>query len=441
VFTEGESRLKLEAIADAILAHDRVIHKRTDDSVVRSFGSTAMVLRRARGFVPNPLALAEEFVAGSADECVLGVGAELKSTVCITRGSRAFVSTHLGDLEHVEAFRSFYQTIADLQTFLQVQPTLVVHDLHPEYLSTKWAREQDFPTLAVQHHHAHIASCIAEHGIEGRVLGLAFDGHGYGPDGTLWGGEFLVADLHDYERVGHLRPVALPGGATAIRDPWRMAVAYLERAYETVCAGVPGGFAVRQRNETRWRDVEAVARSSTTIQTSSMGRLFDAVAAILGVRDRGTFEGQAAMELEQFARRGISNDPFFVPPLAAIAVVNSGEGYVLDPSAYIRSLAESVGNRQLEDPMIESLAHAAHRCIADAAVRVSKAICIQRDLSNVVLSGGVFQNVLLTEMVRTSLEAAGCTVLTHQRVPANDGGISLGQVVIGLAHLQRSGAK
>lgn len=438
VFTDGAGFRRIEAIADAVLSHDRAIHRRSDDSVVRSLGATTMVLRRARGFVPNPISLAGLGVEFK-DRCVLGVGAELKNTVCMTRGPRAFVSTHLGDLEHVEAFRSFRETIDDLQNFLQVRPSLILHDLHPEYLSSKWAHEQDAPMLAVQHHHAHVASSIAEHGIEGRVLGLAFDGHGYGPDGTLWGGEFLVADLHGYERAGHLRPVPLPGGATAIRDPWRMAVAYLQRAYETTGGDVPSTLSVRRRNESGWDDVTAVSRSALTMQTSSVGRLFDAIAAILGVRDRCTFEGQAAVGLEQLARRGIPNDRLLAIRVANPA--NSGEGFVLDPSAFVRSLAEAVGDRQPTDSEIESLAYSAHRCIADAAIEVGEIICAQRELVNVVLSGGVFQNVLLTEMVRSGLEAAGRVVFTHQRVPANDGGISLGQVAIGLAHLTRSEAK
>lgn len=438
ITTDDRAAQRLAGIADAFLSHDRQIHRRADDSVVRRCGPSLTVLRRARGFVPDPIPLSGFAAEGAV---VLGVGAELKNTVCIARGENAFVSTHLGDLEHVEAFRSFRETISDLRTFLGAEPELVVHDLHPEYLSTKWAREQEIETIGVQHHHAHIASCIAENGFEGAVLGMAFDGHGYGPDGTLWGGEFLVADLAGYRRVAHFANVALPGGASAIRDPWRMAVSYLSYAYE---GNVPRDLAVVSRHDARWSDVERVSRMPITMSTSSVGRLFDAVSAILGICDHSSFEGHGAMALEQRAWAGQRRldqrlSPSSHESVCSIQLVDDGGSISLDPSDFIRSMAESLG-RGRSGEGVNHLAWLAHRIIADASVQVAQKICEQTNLGTVALSGGVFQNALLLEMIRSDLNANGLQVLAHRRVPPNDGGISLGQVAIGRAHaLQVSG--
>lgn len=418
---------RLSDIADAFLLHDRVIHRRVDDSLVRFDDAQSCVLRRARGYAPRSVPLA---TPGARTAAVLGVGAELKSTVCLARNGEAVLSAHLGDLEHVEVHRSFVAAIRDLESMLGVRPTLIVHDLHPEYLSTKWALEQDEPVLGVQHHHAHVASCLAEHSLAEMVVGLAFDGHGYGPDGTLWGGECLVADLHGYQRIGHLDAIALPGGSSAIREPWRMAVAHLLRAYE---GDVPRTAGVVARNAARWSDVEAVASHSSTIQTSSVGRLFDAVAAIIGIRDRSSFEGQAAIELEQAAWRapmGLSKRQG-----AAIAMIESDGVFRLDPSAFVRWLADA--QRRGDD--IEDLAWLSHRSIADASVRLAIAACERSGLSTVALSGGVFQNAMLAGFVRADLQACGLRVFTQAVVPPNDGGISLGQVAIGHASLNPSG--
>lgn len=423
-FADDDALERLADIADAVLMHDRPIHRRADDSVVRTVAHSTTLLRRARGYVPRPIA-----VAGDGP-VVLGVGAELKSTVCFGRAHHAFVSTHLGDLEHAEAYRSFRETIDDLAGFLNIRPELIAHDLHPEYLSTKWALAQDVDTLAVQHHHAHIASCLAEHGVEGPVVGLAFDGHGYGPAGTLWGGEFLVADLGGFDRVGHLVDVPLPGGSTAIREPWRMAVAHLQRAYE---GHVPRSSAVVARNTEHWDVVASVSASALTMKTSSMGRLFDAVASILGIRDRCTYEGQAAMALEQAASRasGASRRQ----SLDRLGVTPSNGTLQVDPAPFLRSLVEAIA---ADRASVEELAWLAHVRIAESSSEVTKNICARTNLSTVVLSGGVFQNVLLTELVRSELEAAGHVVLTHRLVPPNDGAISLGQVAIGRVHLARS---
>ena len=430
---------RLGTIADSVLYHDRRIHRRADDSVVKRFAPTVTTLRRARGYVPVAIDLTAADVPTDAPS-ILGVGAELKSTVCVSRGDKAFMSAHLGDLEHVEAYRSFSEAIVDLQAFFDVRPALVVHDLHPEYLSTKWAQEQHVELLAVQHHHAHIASCLADNSMRGPVVGLAFDGHGYGPDGTLWGGEFLVADLVGYERAGHFRPVPLPGGSTAVRDPWRMAAAHLLDAY---AGAVPSELAVRTRNQDRWSAVEAVARHSQTMQTTSVGRLFDAIAAILGVRDSVSFEGQAAMELEQRAGMGRADADADRVELGIepIHVVEHDGVVVLDPSRFVRSLAQAVGPGASRPALVDELAWIAHLTVAEAAVRSAGIICAREGLDIAALSGGVFQNQLLHGMVRTGLEALGLTVLVHRNVPPNDGGISLGQVAIGRATRARLGAE
>jgi hydrogenase maturation protein HypF len=277
-FENGEARKRLGDIADAFLAHDRPIHRRCEDSVLRS----SFPIRRSRGFVPSALPL--PVVSGKA---IVGAGAELKSTFCVARGREAFLSPHLGDLDSEDAYRAFR---TDLALYIQGQgvvPELIAHDLHPEYLASKWALEQDVDVLGVQHHHAHAAACLAEHGETGPALALVFDGTGYGTDGTLWGGELLRCDLGEFERIAHLDPIPLPGGEAAIRQPWRVGAAYLERA------GRPVPFE-------RWQTVRQALNVNAPL-SSGMGRLFDAVAALLGLRQEVTYEGQAAVELELLA--------------------------------------------------------------------------------------------------------------------------------------------
>ncbi|MEO7430081.1 MAG: carbamoyltransferase HypF, partial [Acidimicrobiales bacterium] len=284
---DDDASTRLATLVDGVLGHDRGIHIRCDDSVVRAAPSgRTQVLRRSRGFAPQPLSL----VVG-ATRPILAVGAELKSTVAVTVGSDVVASHHIGDLEHLATYRSFRQAIDHLSALYGVVPELVAHDLHPEYLSSKLAADLDLPAVAVQHHHAHIASCLTEHGRAGPVLGLAFDGLGYGPDGTLWGGELLVADLRGFERVGHLAPIAMPGGVAAIREPWRMGLAWAHQA------GVEDGFDDPRRPAV----LDLVVRATGPI-TTSIGRLFDAVASLLGLRPSVTYEAQAAVELEALAR-------------------------------------------------------------------------------------------------------------------------------------------
>jgi len=411
-FLDAEAAERLAPIADAFLTHDRPIHMRTDDSVIRVWHGRELPVRRSRGYVPEPIALSRPVARP-----VLALGAELKSAFCIARGSHAFVSHHIGDLENYETLRSFAEGIEHFRRLLDVDPEVVAHDLHPEYLSTKHALEMDGVDLrGVQHHHAHVASCLADNGEEGPVIGVAFDGLGFGTDGTIWGGEFLVADLGGFERRGHLEAVPLPGAASAIREPWRMAAAYLDAAF---AQAPPEGLDVVRRNADRWEDVTAVARAGVNSPaTSSAGRLFDAVAAILGVRDSVNYEGQAAIELEQLADPGEDG--------AYRAGISGQDPFRVSGAELVRRVCEDL-LAGVEPPVIAARFHGGvARLVVDSAIRLRESTGLQ----TVALSGGVFQNLLLLDRIVPGLEAGGFRVLTHSRVPPNDGGISLGQAVV-----------
>ncbi len=391
-YEDDEARERLGSIADAFLAHDRPIHRRCEDSVVR----VAFPVRRSRGFVPDALPLPV-----AAARPLVATGAELKSTFCVARGGEAFLSAHLGDLDSELAYRAF---VGDLELYLHmlgIEEPAITHDLHPEYLATKWALEQDAELLGVQHHHAHAAACLAEHGENGPALALVFDGTGYGTDGTLWGGELLRCDLRELERVAHLDPVPLPGGEAAIRDPWRMAAVYLE------LAGRPVPFE-------RWPEVRPSLKVNAPL-SSGMGRLFDAVSAVLGVREQVSYEGQAAIELEQLAD-GTEAEPY---------EWRFGDGAALVGAVH-DDLAAGRPREQIAAAFHETVAAASARACAEAA-----------QPRTVVLSGGSFQNLRLLASTRRRLEQLGFRVLSHRRVPPNDGGISYGQAAIAAALLSR----
>jgi hydrogenase maturation protein HypF len=414
-YRDDDALARLAGIADEFVVHDRPIHIRTDDSVVRPVRGREMPVRRSRGYVPEPVKVRPPF-----RRHVLACGAELKSTFCLGKDDRAYVSHHIGDLENYETFRSFTEGIAHFERLFDVTPQVVAHDLHPEYLSTKYALDRDGVALTgVQHHHAHIASCLADNGEAGPVIGVAFDGTGYGTDATIWGGEFLLADLAGFERAGHLATVPMPGGAAAIRQPWRMAAAYLDAAYP---GGLPRGLEVERRNAGRWRDVGAMARRGINAPlTSSAGRLFDAVAAVLGVRDVINYEGQAAAELEQHADRG----------------ERAGYDARIDDGAPLRirgaDLVRAVADDLLSGVSSGAVAARFHNGVAAAIVRTCLMLRERSGLAAVALSGGVFQNLLLLDSVTAQLEHAAFRVLLHRRVPPNDGGISLGQAAVAAA--------
>lgn len=408
-YRDEEASSRLSCIADAFLTHDRPIHTRTDDSVVRSLRGRQMLVRRSRGYAPEPLAVPWEF-----PRPVLACGAELKNTFSAAKRRQVFASHHIGDLENYETLRSFAHGVAHFRALFDIDPSVVAHDLHPEYLSTKYALELDGVELVgVQHHHAHIASCLADNGESGPVIGVAFDGLGYGSDGTLWGGEFLAADLVDFRRLAHLAPVALPGGANAIKQPWRVAVSYLGACPDLdLTEDVP----VLRRNP-RWRDVaRLVERGTSAPLTSSAGRLFDAVAAILGVRDVVNYEGQAAIELEQRADRGERGE---------YRVETSCSGGI--PAAELVRAVVGDARAGVAPSIVSARFHnGVVRMIVDTCARLRE----ETGMSTVALSGGVFQNLLLLERAIDQLEAREFRTLVHSRVPTNDGGISFGQAVI-----------
>jgi hydrogenase maturation protein HypF len=435
-FSDGEALTRLSGIADAFLLHDRAIHIRTDDSVVRAFRGREAVIRRSRGYVPEPLLVRHPFVRP-----VLACGAELKNTFCLASEDRAIVSHHIGDLENAETLRSFTEGIEHFSRLFEITPQVVAYDLHPEYLSTKYAVElaarlaDAVELTGVQHHHAHIAACLADNRADGPVIGVAFDGTGYGTDGTIWGGEFLVADLAGFERAGALEPVPMPGGSAAIRQPWRMAAAYLAAAYPE---GLPDGLAVSDRHAAQWNSVLAMAKRGINAPlTSSAGRLFDSVSALLGVRDSVHYEGQAAIELEQLAdvhergsypvtvlRAALVADA--APPVGPSAAAGVGGQLLVRGSDLVRAVVAD----RAAGASPAAIAARFHNGMAAAILAVCRQLRDQTGLGVVALSGGVFQNLLLTGRAVTSLEQAGFRVLTHSRVPCNDGGISLGQAVV-----------
>jgi hydrogenase maturation protein HypF len=431
-FRDDEAFDRLAGIADAFLLHDRAIHVRADDSVVRSLGGRESVLRRSRGYAPEPLRVRPRF-----SQPLLACGAELKSTFCLAKGEHAVVSQHIGDLENAETLQSFVDGIEHFKRLFDIEPQPIAHDLHPDYLSTKYAmnlgdagpagghlagedlaggHHAPVELVGVQHHHAHIASCLVDNDADGPVIGVAFDGTGYGTDGTIWGGEFLLADLSSFRRAGCLEPVPMPGGAAAIRQPWRMAAAYLAAGYPD---GVPAGLAVLHRNEQHWAAVTAMAaRGINAPMTSSAGRLFDAVAALLGVRDAINYEGQAAIELEQVAD---------VREHGSYPAAITGDGELrLAGADLVRAAAEDL----CAGVSVPVIAARFHNGVAASIAAMCARLREQTGLGIVALSGGVFQNLLLTRRVERGLAELGLRVLVHSRVPCNDGGISLGQAAV-----------
>ena len=416
-YRDEDARERLAGIADLFLMHDRPIETRTDDSVVRVGAGRPQLLRRSRGYVPDALALPV-----ASDEHLLACGAELKNTFGVAKHGRAWVGHHIGDLENFETLSSFTEGIAHFERLFAVEPAVVAHDLHPEYLSTKYAMELDGVRLmGVQHHHAHLAACLAEHGETGPAVGAIFDGTGYGSDGTVWGGELLFGDLTHFERVGKLFPVRLPGGAAAVRQPWRMACVWLSEA-RGEAAPMPRELNGRVTPRA-WRQVWELVRTEVASPlTSSMGRLFDAVAAMCGIRAEVNYEGQAAVELEACsdpAERGAY--PF--------ALMDQGGRLVIDARPVISEVA-----REVKDGVpVPLVAARFHNAVAEVTARGCVLAADRGGTEIVVLSGGVFQNRRLLESVSELLGAAGLRVLVPERLPANDGGIAYGQLAVAAA--------
>ncbi len=418
-FHDGDALERLASVADLFLLHDRPIHTRTDDSVVRVVAAgherRPMLLRRSRGFVPRDLELPV-----AACEPILACGAEQKNTFCVAKGARAWVGHHIGDLEHYAAFEAYAEGVDHFQRLFAVDPTVVAHDLHPGYLSTQYALEREgVDHVGVQHHHAHLAACLAEHRILEPAIGAIFDGTGYGTDGTIWGGELLVGDLREFDRAGSLWPVRLPGGAAAIREPWRVAFAWLAEAF-----GEPQprpGRLADFVDEGRWAAMgDVLASPGISPTTSSMGRLFDAVAALCGIAPRASYEGQAAIELEAAAARSPDRDRYEI-------VLEPG--WTIDPR---QAVIGALGDLE-SGAAVRTVARRFHNGVAEVTVRACAALAVARGLGSVVLSGGVFQNRLLLEGVAAGLSAAGLRVLVPVALPPNDGGVSFGQAAVAAA--------
>jgi hydrogenase maturation protein HypF len=427
-YRDQDARRRLAAIADLFLVHDREIHTRTDDSVVRVVSVAGhrrpLMVRRSRGYVPTSIPL-----PGGVPAPLLACGAQLKCTFCLARGERAWVSHHIGDLENYETLVSYTEGIDHFQRLFDVSPEVVVHDLHPEYLSTKHALSLEGPrSVGVQHHHAHLAACLAEHGERGVAVGAIFDGTGHGLDGTVWGGEILVGDAAGFERAGWLAPVPLPGGERAIQEPWRMALAWLDECLPGTPA-LPAPIAARGVTRSLWRQVLSVARAGAGVaapSTSSIGRLLDGVAALCGLRAQSNYEGQAAIELEA-ACDPHERGRYEFELMGAVGAL------VLDPRPALRALLDD----QRRGAGLGVAAARFHNGLAAATVEALARVAEVRGLGIAVLSGGVFNNRRLLEAVSGGLGRAGLRVLVPSLLPVGDGGISFGQAAVAAELLRR----
>ena len=430
-----EAVQRLAGIADCFLVHDRGIHLPCDDSVVAFQAGMIRQVRRSRGFAPKPLWLA------ASGRMVLGVGAELKNTVCMLKDKQAFCSQHIGDLKNLEAYRVFQQSIGQLGTLFEISPVLIAHDLHPQYLSSRWAAEQQgLPTLAVQHHHAHLAACLAENRQEGPAIGIILDGAGYGPDRTIWGGEVLLGDTRGYRRFAALESLPLPGGDAAVQAPWRTALSYLHAAFGADLPELP--FLAHHECGPI---LAMVAKGVNSPLTSSCGRLFDAVAAMSGGRQIIQYEAQAAIELMQAAGGRIGEEVFPCEVYAEDDIAESSslpartklipEGCMLKIS--VRSLIRAVAQAVQAGMARGEISRRFHAGLVAVFTRVAEEARRREKINMVVLSGGVFQNRLLLEGLAGSLTRAGFQVLLHKELPCNDACISLGQAVIGREALRK----
>jgi hydrogenase maturation protein HypF len=414
---------QLAGIADLYLTHDRRIHVRCDDSVTRLVGGVELPLRRSRGYAPRPVALPLP-----CPRPTLAVGGQLKATFALGRGREAFLSHHMGDLDHYEAFRQFETDVDLYEQLFEIRPELLVHDLHPDYLTTRLARDraarEGRSLLTVQHHHAHLASCMAENGLDEAVIGVAFDGTGYGTDGAVWGGEFLVGDYRTFRRGAHLRYVGTPGGDRAIREPWRMALAHLRDAQAPL-----DPLAARLSRLDVAVVEKMLERNFNTPLTSSAGRLFDAVAVLAGVRDRVSYEAQAAMELEWLAEGHPADGAYPFELCSPAGIETMGAPLVVDTRPLIRAVAEEAG----KGVRAGQIARRFHSTLVDLIAAVCARIRHAAGIEAVVLSGGVFLNALLTREAAARLGSEGFRVYRHRLVPPNDGGLSLGQLAVAAA--------
>ena len=408
-----EAFTRLADIADFFLVHDRDIYLRSDDSVVRFVNQCPRFLRRSRGYVPAPIFLKHPI------KPILACGAELKNTICFTRGSEVFISQHIGDLENLATYDFFELTITHLKRILSVQPEIIAYDMHPDYLSRRYADSQDhLEHVAVQHHHAHIVSCMAENQVSEPVIGLSFDGTGYGLDGSIWGGEVLLARYDGFERLANLAPVPMPGGAAAIKEPWRMAISYLYNTYGMDLLNHKLAFLDGLSSNQITITTQMIEKGVNSPQTSSLGRFFDGIAALMNIRSKVAFEGQAAMELEMLAP-GLSDDVYEY-------AWSSQGGYQIDPRPIIQGVVIDIENGMSPATISAKFHTTLINLFGDLCFILKQ----ETGISQVALSGGCFQNAILLEGLAQALQTNGFKVLTHEKVPSNDGGICLGQAII-----------
>lgn len=426
VIDNDETISKLSAIADAFLIHNRDIFMRTDDSVVRSHflrhKAKPLFIRRSRGYAPDPITLHDEGPE------VLGCGADIKNTFTLTKGSYAIPSQHIGDMENYETVKFFEESLRNLKAVYRVNPVAIAYDLHPNYLSTQWALSQSqisnlksqIQYFGIQHHYAHIASVMAENGIKRKVMGIAFDGTGYGIDGNLWGSEFLIADPDGFKRAGHFKYIPLPGGEMAVREPWRTAVSYIKDIAGDEAMHYLGaiGFIEKYGKDNLNNILKIIDNREFSPLSSSAGRLFDAVSAMLGICDRNTFEGEAAMALESYAKDDIDDDY----PVDVIFK----EKIIVDFSLTLLRLIEDMACGAGKDIIATKF----HNTIVTVIERVILKLNTIYKLYDAVLSGGVFQNMYLIRNTMDRLRSIGINVYINEKVPSNDAGISLGQAYI-----------
>jgi hydrogenase maturation protein HypF len=392
-----------------LLTYNRDIYNRTDDSLIFVAGGKERIIRRSRGYVPNPVNL--EFDA----EGIFAAGAELKNCFCIGKGKQAIISQHVGDLKNLETYNFYKETITQFLKLFRNKPVIAVGDLHPDYLSTRYVNEMDVLKIFVQHHHAHIASCMAEHGLDEKVIGVSFDGTGYGDDGKIWGGEFFICDLGNYQRINHFEYMPIPGGDRVSDEPWRMAVSYLYKMYGGSFLKLKLPFLERIPAKKIRLLLQAIDKKLNCPLTSSAGRLFDAVAAIAGICSVNGFEAEAPMRLESL----ISGD------------CHEKYQYAISDTVCFDQTIKGIVDDVLENVETSVISAKFHNTIISVILEVAKSARDSSCLNKVVLSGGVFQNRYLLEKSESMLNENGFEVFTHNKVPSNDGGIALGQLAIG----------